>query len=190
MELGGWSWEGGSGNQKRYESEALATGASWQSLRAELKAEDQAQGRNCLLNQLIKWKKMECHWESELLAWVAWNYLEFTNPKPMTIQTQGPPSLLKQLSWQGRTCEAEGFSEIPCIQCSLKSRWRKVWASLLNPSPELDLSTSFTSGDFAERPVCRDWLLLISFYLCKVIHAYSFEKSNILKGLWIQIADP
>lgn len=34
--------------------EPLSTRISWQSLRAELKAKDQAQGRNCLMKHLIK----------------------------------------------------------------------------------------------------------------------------------------
>lgn len=55
MELGVWGYEGGSRTHERYKRETLSI--SWQSLRAELKTKDQAQGRNCLMNHLIKRKE-------------------------------------------------------------------------------------------------------------------------------------
>lgn len=48
-----------------------------------------------------------------------------------------------------------GFSETARNQCCLEKTSRRMWASSLQPSPELVLPASFVSGDVAERSVIR-----------------------------------
>lgn len=90
-------------------------------------------------------------WELSVSSWtnVTWCH-----------QSHGPSSLLKQMLWR-ETNLVEGSLTLPEFSILCREGSEEHVDQCLHPSPELASPISFASENFTERPLCRDWHLLV-----------------------------